>query len=76
MCGGMIPAAAGWGVDGAMRQGMGAAVIGGLILSTLLSLVFVPAMFVLIDRLERWVQSFLPKPTGHKDENAAQVPTS
>ncbi|MCC7248618.1 MAG: efflux RND transporter permease subunit, partial [Lysobacter sp.] len=60
MSGGMIPAAAGWGVDGTLRQGMGAAVIGGLMLSTLLSLVFVPAMFVLIDRLERWVQGFLP----------------
>jgi multidrug efflux pump subunit AcrB len=56
MSGGMIPAAAGWGVDGTLRQGMGAAVIGGLMLSTLLSLVFVPAMFVLVDRLERLVK--------------------
>jgi HAE1 family hydrophobic/amphiphilic exporter-1 len=56
MSGGMIPAAAGWGVDGTLRQGMGAAVIGGLLLSTLLSLVFVPAMFVLVDRLERLVK--------------------
>jgi multidrug efflux pump subunit AcrB len=63
MSAGMIPAAAGWGVDGTLRQGMGAAVIGGLMLSTLLSLVFVPAMFVLIDRLEHWVQGFLPKPS-------------
>lgn len=62
MSGGMLPAALGWGVDGTLRQGMGAAVIGGLMLSTLLSLVFVPAMFVLIDRLERWVRGFLPKP--------------
>jgi HAE1 family hydrophobic/amphiphilic exporter-1 len=56
MSAGMIPAAAGWGVDGALRQGMGVAVIGGLILSTLLSLLFVPAVFVLIDRLERLVK--------------------
>ena len=62
MSGGMLPAALGWGVDGTLRQGMGAAVIGGLMLSTLLSLVFVPAMFVLIDKLEHWVQGFLPKP--------------
>jgi HAE1 family hydrophobic/amphiphilic exporter-1 len=74
MSGGMIPAAAGWGVDGTLRQGMGAAVIGGLMLSTLLSLVFVPAMFVLIDRLERWVQGFLPKPTAHTDEEGARTP--
>ncbi len=56
MAAGMVPAAAGWGVDGALRQGMGVAVIGGLLLSTLLSLVFVPAVFVLVDRLERWVR--------------------
>jgi len=56
MSGGMIPAALGWSVDGTLRQGMGAAVIGGLMLSTLLSLVFVPAMFVLIDKLENWVR--------------------
>jgi len=74
MSGGMIPAAAGWGVDGTLRQGMGAAVIGGLMLSTLLSLVFVPAMFVLIDRLERWVQGFLPKPTAHEDPESARTP--
>jgi len=74
MSGGMIPAAAGWGVDGTLRQGMGAAVIGGLMLSTLLSLVFVPAMFVLIDKLERWVQTFLPKPTPHTSEEGARTP--
>lgn len=56
MSAGMIPAAAGWGVDGSLRQGMGVAVIGGLIMSTLLSLIFVPAVFVLIDRLERLVK--------------------
>ena len=56
MSGGMIPAALGWSVDGTLRQGMGAAVIGGLMLSTLLSLVFVPAMFVLIDKLENWTR--------------------
>jgi len=74
MSGGMLPAALGWGVDGTLRQGMGAAVIGGLMLSTLLSLVFVPAMFVLIDRLERWVQGFLPKPQAHEEDDAVRTP--
>jgi HAE1 family hydrophobic/amphiphilic exporter-1 len=74
MSGGMLPAALGWGVDGTLRQGMGAAVIGGLMLSTLLSLVFVPAMFVLIDQLERWVQGFLPKPQAREDDDAVRTP--
>jgi multidrug efflux pump subunit AcrB len=74
MSGGMLPAALGWGVDGTLRQGMGAAVIGGLMLSTLLSLVFVPAMFVLIDKLEHWVQGFLPKPAPHGGEESVRTP--
>ena len=66
MSGGMIPAALGWSVDGTLRQGMGAAVIGGLMLSTLLSLVFVPAMFVLIDKLENWTRGLFRRwrPSG------------
>jgi len=70
----MLPAALGWGVDGTLRQGMGAAVIGGLMLSTLLSLVFVPAMFVLVDKLEHWVQGFLPKPQSHQTPNPQHTP--
>src|SRR6185295_9624471 len=55
MAAGMLPSALGWSVDGSLRQGMGCAVIGGLLVSTLLSLLFVPANFVLIDRLERFL---------------------
>lgn len=71
MSAGMIPAAAGWGVDGALRQGMGVAVIGGLILSTLLSLVFVPAVFVLIDRFERVVKPFFGRLSTRESDPAA-----
>lgn len=53
MSAGMIPVAAGFGADGALRQGMGVAVIGGLLFSTFLSLLFVPAAAVWVDRLER-----------------------
>jgi multidrug efflux pump subunit AcrB len=73
MSGGMIPAAAGWGVDGTLRQGMGAAVIGGLLLSTLLSLIFVPAMFVLIDKLENALRGlFRRRPEAQSSEAAAE----
>jgi multidrug efflux pump subunit AcrB len=72
MCAGMLPAALGWSVDGAMRQGMGAAVIGGLLLATMLSLIYVPAMFVLVDRLERWFRRmFLPARQEEKPAPAA-----
>jgi predicted PurR-regulated permease PerM len=50
---------------------MGVAVIGGLLVATLLSLVYVPAMFVLIDKFERWVRRFLPK--SHNEQEAAAI---
>lgn len=68
MSAGMLPLAVGFGPDGALRQGMGVAVIGGLLLSTLLSLVFVPAMFVLIDRLERAIVPFFARFSGAQGE--------
>jgi hydrophobe/amphiphile efflux-1 (HAE1) family protein len=76
MSAGMLPTALGTGVDGALRQGMGWAVIGGLMLSTLLSLVFVPAVFILVDRLERLVVPFFSKISTRTegDDKATTVP--
>ncbi len=51
MVGGMLPSALGLGEGGEFRSPMAIAVIGGLIVSTVLSLVFVPAVFVLMDDL-------------------------
>ena len=49
---GMMPLALGWGADPSFRSPMAVAVIGGLITSTLLSLLVVPAVFTYIDDLE------------------------
>jgi len=46
---GMLPLALGWGADPSFRSPMAIAVIGGLITSTLLSLLVVPAVFTYID---------------------------
>jgi multidrug efflux pump subunit AcrB len=55
MIAGMTPVAVGLGGDTAFRQPMAIAVIGGLITSTGLTLVIVPAVFTLIDDIERWL---------------------
>lgn len=47
--GGMIPIAVGHGVGGEARSPMGVAVIGGLIVSTLLTLVVVPCLFSVVE---------------------------
>ena len=53
MTAGMIPTAISLGGDGAWRAPMGTVVIGGLILSTALTLLIVPAAFSLADGLEK-----------------------
>jgi multidrug efflux pump subunit AcrB len=49
MVAGMLPSALGIGAGGEFRSPMAIGVIGGLIASTFLSLLFVPAMFALMD---------------------------
>jgi multidrug efflux pump subunit AcrB len=53
---GMMPLALGWGADPSFRSPMAIAVIGGLITSTLLSLLVVPAVFTYIDDLEHLIR--------------------
>ena len=47
---------------------MAIAVIGGLIVSTVLSLVFVPAVFTLLDDVGRFSWRFLSRFVGETDE--------
>ncbi len=51
---GMIPVAMGWGADVEFRQPMAIAVVGGLISSTFLSLLFIPPIFTIIDDISGW----------------------
>jgi len=58
MAAGMLPSAYGVGDGGEFRAPMAIAVIGGLLVSTVLSLVFVPSFYVVMDdlgRLTGWV---------------------
>jgi multidrug efflux pump subunit AcrB len=50
-----VPLALGLGPGGEVRMPMAIVVIGGVAVSTLLSLIVVPAFYVLADRLMRWV---------------------
>ncbi len=61
MTAGMVPTALSLSGDGAWRAPMGTVVIGGLIVSTLLTLVIVPAGFSLADGFERRIGPRLRK---------------
>jgi multidrug efflux pump subunit AcrB len=62
---GMIPIALEWGSsDGSFRSPMAVAVIGGLITSTVLSLLVIPAVFTFVDDGEHWLGRMLKRLRG------------
>ncbi len=68
---GMIPIAIGLNEASKQRTGMGIAVIGGVISSTLLTLVVVPAAFSYIERFRRWSLRKIRKAVDLEDEATA-----
>ncbi len=75
MVAGMMPTALALAGDGAWRQPMGVVVIGGLIVSTVLTLVIVPASFSLAvgfeERMGVWLKYYL---TNHGEKPMAKPP--
>lgn len=69
MTAGMVPSALGIGEGGAFRSPMAIALIGGLLASTFLSLVFVPAAFTIMDDFGRILGSKLSRFIGPKSRN-------
>jgi len=62
MIAGTIPVALGLGEASKPRTAMGIAIIGGLILSTAITLIMVPVVFGYIDRFREWIEcKFRPK---------------
>jgi HAE1 family hydrophobic/amphiphilic exporter-1 len=61
MIAGMLPTAIGLGQGSEFRKPMAIAVIGGLISSTVLSLVLVPVVYLFIDSFEHWLTPWLSR---------------
>lgn len=70
MSAGMLPSALGVGEGGSFRAPMAIAVIGGIIVSTVLSLVVVPSFFLIMDDLSRLLAWAFGRFIGKKDEEA------
>jgi Cu/Ag efflux pump CusA len=68
MAAGMAPSALGIGAGGEFRSPMANAVIGGILVSTLLSLLFVPALFTIVDDLGALSARFFGRLIGPADE--------
>ena len=65
---GMMPSALGVGDGGEFRSPMAVGVIGGLIVSTILSLIFVPAMFTIMDDLGKLAWRGFSRFVGPRDD--------
>ena len=76
MIGGMLPSAYGVGSGGEFRSPMAIAVIGGLMSSTLLSLVFVPAVFAVMDDIAKLGWRIFSRFVGPVEEPEAPLPNA
>jgi multidrug efflux pump subunit AcrB len=65
---GAVPAAIGWGPGAETRAPMARGIIGGIVLSTLITLILVPVFYVLLERLRGMSGKLLIAP----DENETQ----
>ncbi|WP_182421982.1 efflux RND transporter permease subunit [Aureimonas sp. ME7] len=79
MAAGMVPAAMATGEGGEFRAPMAIAVIGGLLVSTLLSLIFIPSLYTLMDDLSHVTGRIFrrlvkPNGSGDGDEAAPHAP--
>lgn len=67
---GMVPIALGVGADVQFRSPMAIAVLGGLISSTFLSLLYIPAIFTIVDDIAGWGRRILSRKTAGQRELA------
>ena len=68
MAAGMLPSAFALGDGGEFRAPMAIGVIGGLLVSTLLSLIFVPALFTIMDSLSNLIWRVFSRFIGERDD--------
>ncbi|MEH7828536.1 efflux RND transporter permease subunit [Gemmobacter denitrificans] len=74
MSAGMLPSALGVGEGGAFRAPMATAVIGGIIVSTVLSLIVVPAFYLIMDDLSSLIGRLTRGLVGQKEHETEILP--
>ncbi len=67
---GTIPIAIGLNEASAQRTGMGIAIVGGTITSTLFTLIFIPSLLILVEKAKIWIRSKRNKETNQSEARA------
>jgi multidrug efflux pump len=62
---GAVPLAFGWGEGSEMRRPLGISIVGGLILSQLLTLYTTPVVYIYLDRFRLWCQRVWDRRPDH-----------
>jgi HAE1 family hydrophobic/amphiphilic exporter-1 len=71
---GALPIAIGAGAGSELRQPLGVAVVGGLLVSQLLTLYITPVVYLYLDKVDRLLKHRLDPPADLHDEHEPQMP--
>jgi multidrug efflux pump len=71
---GALPLAIGMGDGGELRQPLGIAIVGGLIVSQMLTLYTTPVIYLYLDRFRLWLRAVRGRDTAHTIPHGPLVP--
>ncbi|HYX28085.1 MAG TPA: efflux RND transporter permease subunit [Pyrinomonadaceae bacterium] len=70
---GTLPIALGWGAGASARRGLGLAVVGGLIVSQVLTLYLTPVVYLYFERFQEWMAGTKPSPATDSGPSTGAV---
>jgi multidrug efflux pump len=71
---GALPLAFGRGMGSELRRPLGIAIVGGLIVSQMLTLYTTPVVYLYLDQLQRWLLSYSSRRKKHAKEEVPAFP--